>query len=91
MGAGWRLRVGVLGYVWVLRAGEVWRRLHGLTARVIETVFFRRHASDLLSSSSDVFLLLLLLLLLVGKKIPPVVRDDADFHSQKPILKMSSS
>lgn len=32
-----RLHVGVLGYVGVLRAGEVRRRLHGLTARVIKT------------------------------------------------------
>lgn len=32
-----RLHVGVLGHVRVLRAGEVRRRLHGLTAGVIET------------------------------------------------------
>lgn len=42
--------------------------------------------SDLLSSSCDVFLLQA-----GGEKIPPFVRDDADFYSEQPILKMSSS
>ena len=37
LGAWRRRHVGVLGYVGVLRAGEVRRRLHGLTARVIQT------------------------------------------------------
>lgn len=38
LGAGRRLHVGVLAQVGVLRAGEVRRRLHGLTPRVIQTL-----------------------------------------------------
>lgn len=37
LGARRGLHVGVLGHVRILRAGEVRRRLHGLTARIIET------------------------------------------------------
>lgn len=39
LGAGRRLHVGVLAQVGVLRTGEVGRRLHGLTPRVIQTLW----------------------------------------------------
>lgn len=56
LGARRRLHVGVRGYVGVRRAREVRRRLHGLTARVIQTwgLEWKRPRTKCLLSEVDV-------------------------------------